>query len=374
MPGKGLSVNGEAKMSNERVRDVDLDTPALLLDAALLERNIARMAAFARQAGIHLRPHAKTHKSPQIAAMQIAAGAIGITCQKLGEAEVMADAGIDGILISNQIVGRHKIARLVNLARRTDVAVAVDDPRNVDDLSAAAVSAGVPLKVVVEVDVGMGRCGVQPGEPALQLAQLVRRSPGLAFVGLMGYEGHAVSIHDAEQRRQTASAALQLLVDTVELLQSRGLPVPVVSSTGTGTYDVGGRFPGITEIQVGSYATMDGAYREVGVPFDCALTILTTIISTPRDGVAIADAGMKSIATDHGLPKVLDIPDAEVVSLSEEHGRIALCGPTQPRPGDKIRLLPMHGCTTINLHDRFYVVRDGYLEAVWPVVARGRSQ
>jgi D-serine deaminase-like pyridoxal phosphate-dependent protein len=361
-------------MSNDRVRDVDLDTPVLLLDAALLERNIAWMAAFARQAGIHLRPHAKTHKSPQIAAMQIAAGAIGITCQKLGEAEVMADAGIDGILIANQIVGQYKIARLVNLARRADVTVAVDDPRNVHDLSAAATSADVPLKVVVEVDVGMERCGVQPGEPALQLAELVCRSPGLAFVGLMGYEGHAVSIRDAEQRRQTATAALQLLVDTVELLRCRGLPVPIVSSSGTGTYDTGGRFPGITEIQVGSYATMDGAYREVGVPFECALTLLATVISTPQDGVAIADAGMKSIATDRGLPKVIDIPEAEVVSLSEEHIRIALHGPTRPQPGDKIRLLPMHGCTTINLHDRFYVARDGYVEDVWPVAARGRSQ
>ena len=361
-------------MANRTVRDVDVDTPALLLDLTLLERNIAKMAAFAREAGVNLRPHSKTHKSPTIAAMQVAAGAIGVTCQKLGEAEVMADAGINGILISNEIVGSKKIERLMALARRADVMVAVDDAHNVADLSEAAVAAGLTLKVLVEVDVGMMRCGVQPGEAALALAERISQAPGLQFMGLMGYEGHTVSIRDADQRRQGATASLQLLVDTGDLLRRRGLAVSVVSSSGTGTFDIGGRFPGITEIQVGSYATMDADYREVGVPFECALTVLATVISTPREGVAIIDAGMKTIAPDHGMPKVVAVAGAEVLALSEEHGWIILSGPDRLQPGDKARLIPGHGCTTINLHDRYYVVRDGWVEDVWPVAARGRSQ
>ena len=361
-------------MASHVLRAIDLDTPALLLDLTPLEHNIAKMAAFARDAGVHLRPHSKTHKSPRIAAMQLQAGAIGITCQKLGEAEVMADAGIGGILVSNQIVGPLKIQRLVKLARRADVMVAVDDPRNVADLSAAAVAGGVTLKLLIEVNVGMMRCGVLPGEPALVLAELVRRSPGLEFKGLMGYEGHAVALRSADERQAAATPSLQSLVDTANLLRERGLPVEVVSSSGTGTYNIGGGFAGITELEVGSYATMDADYQAVGVPFECALTVLATVISTPQEGLAIFDAGMKSIAPDHGMPLVVDMPNAQVLVLSEEAGWLATTGPERPAPGDKVRLVPGHGCTTINLHDRYYVVRDGCVVDVWPVAARGRSQ
>jgi len=356
------------------MREFDLDTPALVLDAGALEQNIAKMAAFARDAGVHLRPHAKTHKSPRIAAMQLEAGAIGITCQKLSEAEVMVDAGIDGILISNQIVGPQKIRRLVELARRADVMVAVDDPRNVAELSAAAVAGGVTLKLLVEVNVGMMRCGVMPGEPALELARLVLHSPGLDFRGLMGYEGHAVALRTAEERQATAAPSLQALVDTAELLRAHGLTVEVVSSTGTGTYNIGGGFPGITELEVGSYATMDADYRAVGMPFGFALRVLATVISTPQEGLAILDAGMKSIAPDHGMPLVLDLPNAQVLALSEEAGWLTMPGPERLVPGDKVRLVPGHGCTTINLHDRYHVVRDGLVVDTWPVAARGCSR
>ena len=354
-------------MSNLHLSERDLDTPALLLDVAALDRNIARMAAFAHQAGVSLRPHCKTHKCPHIAAKQFAAGAIGVTCQKLGEAEVMAAAGIGGLLIANQIVGPAKIGRLVELARRSGIIVAVDDPYNVASLSEAASAAGVTLGVLVEVDVGMQRCGVQPGEPALALARCVLGSPGLRFDGLMGYEGHAVMIADPDERRLKATAALRQLVDTADLLRQAGVPVGIVSSSGTGTFDVGGGFPGVTEIQVGSYATMDGRYQSVGVPFEPAIAVLATVISTPQPGVTILDAGVKSISTDFGLP-------TGVSRLSEEHGWLVEGAEPQLRPGDKVKLLPMHGCTTINLHDRFYVVRDGQLEDVWPISARGRSQ
>lgn len=354
--------------------DRSIDTPALLLDVKALTRNIARMASFAAQAGVSLRPHAKTHKSPIIAARQLQAGAIGITCQKLGEAEVMAEAGIRGLLIANQIVGEHKIGRLLDLARRTEIMVAVDDPANVAALSAAASQAGVTVGVVVEVDVGMHRCGVGPGEPTLRLARQVVEAPGLKLGGLMGYEGHAVMIEDAADRRQVAAEALRQLVDTAGLLRGQGMAVEIVSSTGTGTFDTGGTFPGVTEMQVGSYATMDGRYLQVGVPFEPALSILASVISTPQPGLAIIDAGIKSISTDFGLPQVIDPQGAEVKRLSEEHGFVALPPGTHLRPTDRVRLRPMHGCTTINLHDRYVVLRDGVVEAEWPVAARGRSR
>jgi D-serine deaminase-like pyridoxal phosphate-dependent protein len=196
----------------------------------------------------------------------------------------------------------------------------------------------------------------------------------LELAGLMGYEGHAVLLDDAEERREKALPALELLTDTADLLRGHGIPVPIVSSSGTGTYDVGGRFPGITEIQVGSYATMDGRYRQVGVPFKPALSVLTTVISTPQAGVAITDAGVKSLTIEFGWPEVVGLPGATVDYLSEEHAKLSLTGDAQLQPGDRIELLPTHGCTTFNLHDEFYVIRGGIVEDIWPVAARGRSQ
>lgn len=361
-------------MTRQIKQKADLDTPALLLNAPVMEQNIAKMAAFARQAKVQLRPHCKTHKSPVIAAKQLAAGALGISCQKLGEAEVMAAAGLDNLLITNQIVGPHKIRRLVELVRQTEVIIAVDDARNVADLSAAAQEAGITIKALVEVDTGMHRCGVPPGEATLALAGTVCQSPGVEFAGLMGYEGQTIFINDATERRQKAAQALQLLVDTAELLRQNDIPVPIVSSTGTGTFDTGGGFPGITEIQVGSYATMDGRYRELGLPFECALTVLGTIISGPRDGMVIGDVGIKSMTVEFGLPHVIGVPGAAVAGLSEEHTKIKLNGPGHLQAGDRIELLPMHGCTTINLHDQFYVLRGDTVEDIWPIAARGRSQ
>lgn len=361
-------------MLNHSMRKTDIDTPALVVDGDILERNIARMASFAREAGVNLRPHCKTHKSSQIATQQIKAGAIGITCQKLGEAEIMAEAGIENLLVASQIVGNQKISRLVELSRQADVIVAVDDPRNVLDLSRFAVRAGITLKVLIEVDIGMGRCGVAPGEPTLDLATTVLRAPGLEFRGVMGYEGHTVMIEDPAERRCRATEALRLLIDTVDLLRANKVPVPIVSSSGTGTFDIGGHFSGITEIQVGSYATMDGRYHRVGVPFECALTVLTSVISTPRDRIVITDVGVKSLTIEFGLPKVVGIPDANVFYLSEEHAKIELPDGVHLELGEKIELLPMHGCTTFNLHDRFYVLRDDTVTDIWPVAARGQSQ
>jgi D-serine deaminase-like pyridoxal phosphate-dependent protein len=354
----------------------DIDTPALLLDLDLMERNIARMAETFRGLPAKLRPHAKTHKTPIIGQKQIAAGAIGITCAKLGEAEVMVEGGIRDVLIANQIVGSHKIRRLMSLAHHANMMVAVDDVRNVEELSQAAQVATVSVRVLVEVDVGQRRCGVQPGEPALILARQVASAPGLTFAGLMGYEGHLVFVPSLEERVHRVHTDLQALIDTVNLIESHGLPVEIVSAGGTGTALITGRLPRITEIQAGSYVFMDGRYKTIeGVDFDCALTLLTTIVSRPRPDRIIVDAGMKTLTHEFGLPRFKGRDDLELLSLSEEHGTVKLHDPSVIlRPGEKLAVIPSHGDTTLNIHDYYYGVRNGRVEVVWPIAARGKSR
>jgi D-serine deaminase-like pyridoxal phosphate-dependent protein len=355
-------------------RKSELDTPALCLDIEAVERNIRHMADTFCESPVRLRPHSKTHKSPMLARMQLEAGAIGITCAKLGEAEVMAAAGIKEVLIANQVVGPSKIARLINLAAYTDVIVAVENRDNVGELNDAAVGKGVRLRVLVEVDIGMGRCGVSPGQPALDLARLVTASPGLRLVGLMGYEGHSVMIPDPVERRKVTEASLSLLTGTADLLRSHDIPVEIVSSGGTGTYFITGEFAGITELQVGSYITMDRQYREaVGVDFDYGLTVLSTVVSVRGDDHAICDAGLKALTRDFGMPLVVDPAGWEMTGLSEEHGHLRRVDGPPLCVGAKVEIVPNHGCTTINLHNTYHVLRDGVLEALWPVAARGRT-
>lgn len=354
----------------------NIDTPALLLDLNLMERNIARMAEAFRSLPAKLRPHAKTHKTPIIGQKQIAAGAIGITCAKLAEAEVMVEGGIRDVLIANQIIGSHKIRRLVSLAHHADMMVAVDDAHNVEELSQAAHIAKVSLRVLVEIDVGQRRCGVQPGEPALALARQVASAPGLTFAGLMGYEGHLVFVPSLEERAHRVRTDLQALIDTVNFIESHGLPAEIVSAGGTGTALITGRLPRITEIQAGSYVFMDGRYKTIeGVDFDCALTLWTTIVSRPRPDRIIIDAGMKTLTHEFGLPRFKGRDDLELLGLSEEHGTVELHDPSVTlRPGEKLEIIPSHGDTTLNMHDYYYGVRNGRVEVIWPIAARGKSR
>ncbi|MGQ9553043.1 MAG: DSD1 family PLP-dependent enzyme [Anaerolineae bacterium] len=351
----------------------DLDTPALLLDVDVLEANIKQMARFFAGRPARLRPHAKTHKCAEVARRQLAAGAIGITCAKLGEAEALAGAASD-ILIANQIVGASKIERLVRLRQQIDVMVAVDSAENVEQLSAAASAAGVTLRILVEVEVGMGRCGVASPEAALALSRQVEAAPGLKFAGLMGYEGHAVMIPDYEQRKATAEKAMATLTQTKAYLEEQGLPVGIVSGGGTGTYNFTGAYPGVTEVQAGSYATMDGRYVTIVPEFRPALTVLATVISRPTSDRAITDAGMKVLSPEFGMPPVLRPQGLHTTKLSEEHGTLAGEGVTKLRLGDKVEVIPSHGCTTINLHDYYYVTQGERVVAVWPIDARGRAQ
>ncbi len=356
----------------------EVDTPALVIDADAMERNIARMAEFfaGRHAG--LRPHSKTHKSPVIAQKQLDAGAVGITCAKLGEAEALVEGGIRDILIANQIIGRQKIARLVGLARHADIAVAVDDPENAHQISDAAVAAGSSVRVLVEVNVGMDRCGVEPGAPALRLAEQIAQLPGLHFFGIQSYEGHLVMFKGHQAREERVREAIAPVIETRQLIESAGIPVTVITGGGTGTFDITSRIDGFDEIQAGSYVFMDASYGEVegpGAVFEPALYLWSTIVSRPTAERAVADIGLKTATSDHGFPVLADFRDSTTISLSEEHAKLRLEGEARElRSGDKVRFQPGHVCTTVNLHDRYVVVRNDVVEAVWPVAGRGRSQ
>jgi len=352
----------------------EIDTPVLLVDLDDLEYNIEKMAEHFRTTDKVLRPHSKSHKTPAIAHKQLAAGAIGITCAKLGEAETMADAGINDILIANEVVGPKKIARLMRLAQRCDIMVAVDSSANLDDLDAAAQAQSVQPRVLVEVNIGHNRCGAQPGENTVALARRATAAQNLHFAGIMGYEGHVVDLEDETEREEGARQCLQRLVDARADIEAVGIDVGICSSSATGDYYISTSFAGITEVQAGSYALMDAAYARLGLGFKNALSVLTTIANRPNEEQVITDAGLKTLTPEHGFPLVKGRPDLECHALSEEHGRLrALAGPcTDLGVGDLLEFIPGHGCTTVNLHDYLYVIRDGHLVEVWPVAARGK--
>ena len=353
----------------------ELDTPSLLLDADALDANIKRMAAFFAQRPAKLRPHFKSHKCTRIAHLQLQAGAVGITCAKLGEAEVLADAGIRDILIANEIVGPLKIARLLDLARRARPIVAADCADNVRMLSAAAVAAKLTLGVLVEVDIGMHRCGVEPGEPALALARLIASLPGLAFEGLQGYEGHAVDLRDEVERTDKIGAAVKSLVETRRLIERSGLKVRIVSGGGTGSYTITGDCPGVDEVQAGSYAAMDWWYNDIRPEFRQAMSILTTVVSRPAPDKAIIDVGRKGVGAEWGAPRVKGLAGAEVTGFtSEEHMTVRVPADAPLHVGDRLEIIPSHGCTTSNLYREFILHRQGRVTEVWPIEGSGKLQ
>ncbi|GMU23456.1 MAG: hypothetical protein AMXMBFR13_35340 [Phycisphaerae bacterium] len=350
----------------------DLETPLLLVDAPAMERNIRRMADFFRDRQCGLRPHFKNHKCTHIARRQVAAGStVGMTCAKLTEAEALADAGIDDLLIANQIVGARKLERLVRLARRVALRVAVDHSDQILALSAAAAGAGVTVGVLVEVDIGMGRCGVTPGEPALQRARQLVELPGVRFDGLQAYEGHLVSVADERERRRKVITAMQAALDTRELIERSGIPVGVISGGSSSTYTITGTLAGIDEIQAGTYVTMDAAYQHLAPEFEQALTVLARVISRPKPGVAVLDVGVKGVGHEFGPPRVKGHPEAEIPTfMSEEH--CVVRGAPDWKIGQVVELIPSHACTTCNLYRRVHVQESGRVIDVWPIEASGQ--
>lgn len=353
----------------------DADTPSLLVDLDALQENIRTMATFFAAKKARLRPHFKSHKCTRIARMQMEAGAVGMTCAKLGEAEVLADAGIRDILIANEIVGPLKINRLIALCARANPMVAVDSADNIRMLSAIASAAGVTIRVLVEVDVGMGRCGVSPGQPALELAKLVGSLPGLKFEGLQGYEGHCVDLRDADEREKQARASLKLMIDTRRLIESSGQRINIVSGGGTGTYDINGNTEGVDEVQAGSYALMDWWYTDIRPEFRQAMSILTIVMSRPRPNIAIIDVGRKGIGAEWGPPRLKAPHEGRVLGYtSEEHMTLEMHGQHDIAVADRMEIIPSHGCTTSNLYREFVVHQKGQIVGTWPIEGSGKLQ
>ncbi len=346
-----------------------LDSPQLLIDLDRLDANLRHLQQACHKTGVDLRVHFKSLKCGSLARYLADRGVRSFLAAKLNEAEVLADSGIRDILVANEIIGPIKLARLTRLAQRAHVRVCVDDASNVAEMGKAAREAGVTLDVLVEVDVGMSRCGVEPGEPALALARKVQAEPGLRFVGLQGYDGHLQMLPDRNEVKTRCLQGLERLVSTRRLIEQAGIPVTVVTGAGTGTWEYAAGFPGMTEVQPGSFLLMDCAYHAVRPEFDCSLSILATVISS-RPGWYVLDAGSKAISKDFGTPTIKDHNDEKVVKLSEEHTKVE-CG-NPPPVGTLREVIPAHCCATMNLHRQCVAVRQGRVEAFWPIEASGR--
>jgi D-serine deaminase-like pyridoxal phosphate-dependent protein len=352
----------------------ELDTPALLVDLDALERNITAMARDIAAAGAAWRPHTKALKTPAIAHRELAAGAIGVTVAKLGEAEVMAASGIRDILIANQIVGDIKTRRLAALCRQADLIVAVDSLENVRQLDDAARRQGTRPRVVVEVNTGMNRCGVDPVD-VVTLAHEVAACDGLRFVGVMAWEGHTMDIADPAERERAIREAVGLLVSAAEACREAGLPVEIVSCGGSATYLITASIPGVTEVQAGGGVFGDARYVDLGARVEPALTLMAQVISRPKPDRVIIDAGRKTIDPTARQPSVRGLAVTKPMGFSAEHGKIYLDTPCpEPRIGDRLEFGIGYSDQVVHLHEALYGVRGGIVETVWPVAARGKLQ
>ena len=351
----------------------EIDTPALVLDLDAFEHNLDSMAALLVPTGAKLRAHAKTHKSPVIALQQMRRGAVGQCVQKVAEAEALAWGGVPDILVSNEVVAPRKLARLLALSGISRVAMCVDGEAGAALAEQAAGAAGRRLRLLVEIDAGAGRCGVQPGPEAVALARRIAGSPHLEFAGLQAYHGRAQHQRRPEERAASIASAVEHTRRTVEQLRQQGLDCPIVGGGGTGTFLHEASSGVFTEIQAGSYAFMDADYaaNQDAPPFRQALFLLTQVMSTPRAGLVVVDAGHKAAPTDSGFPQVWQRPGLRYAGASDEHGNIAVEGGAAPKLGETLRLVPGHCDPTVDRFDWYVGVRRGRVECLWPVAARG---
>ena len=358
----------------------ELDTPALVVDLDVMERNLSRMADYCRRHQLRLRPHTKTHKIPELARKQVESGAAGITVAKLDEAEVMIDAGLDDLLIAYPILGSIKTRRLARLAERARLAVALDSVTAARDISAAVSERGTSVAVLVELDTGFERCGVANEVEALELAQIISSLPGLHFQGLMFFPGH---FGVAPEQRTVLRAEVNALLDRcLEAFARAGVPVEIVSGGSTPSGYESELFHGVNEVRPGTYIFNDR--NTVGVSAasldDCALSVLVTVVSTSVAGRAVIDGGSKTFSSDRyqaedgrGFGLIKEDPAAEIERFSEEHGHLNLSRSDRKyRVEERLLIIPNHVCSTVNLHDEIYGVRGDHVETVWPVAARGK--
>ena len=365
--------------------DLALDTPEIVIDLDIVKANIDRAAAAARANGVAIRPHTKTHKLPQIAHLQLEAGAVGVQVAKLGEAEVMADAGIGDILVGYPIVGEHKLARLADLAGRVAVSVTVDSDDVAAGISRTARERGLTIPVLVELDTGLRRLGLLPGPAAADFAVRVALLPGIELAGVFTHEGHVYtqSRDDGERERLTQEAC-RAAVETAEEIRSRGLSAPIVSVGSAGTFRFAVRCPGVTEVRPGTYVFNDRSQIAQGAATadDLAAFVVATVVSRPAPDRIVVDAGTKVLTSDRMLvadPRasfgwVLGHDDWDVVRLSEEHGVLEIPPDAEARIGDRLVIVPNHVCPTINLASAVTVVEGGKAGGRWPVAARGMVQ
>ena len=359
----------------------EIPTPALLLDLDAFESNITTMAAHLRARHKGFRPHGKTHKCPEVAKALIRAGAVGICAARLSEAEVFADFEIPGLLITTAVIGKHKIERAVALATKApDTMFVVDDRQNVRDLNDAAGMRKEPIKLAV--DLFFGRTGIPPGQPAVELAQLIDSLPNVTFAGLQSYDGAAAHTTPFDARSARTKTTMGKAVETKAMIERAGIACPLVTGGSTGTYRMDSENPGITELQPGSFVFMDMEYGQIGGPdgseyrdFKNAMTVVTTVVSRSA-GLAIVDGGYKAFATDRPFtPRPVGIEGVTYGWAGDEHGRLDVSQASRDvRLGDRIEFIPPHIDPTVNLYDSIYALRGDRVEAVWPIVARGKSQ
>lgn len=368
--------SGGAAVDRRGVSLTEVDTPALRLDIGRFERNVGRLSASLRRAGVAWRPHSKAHKSPELAKSQIAAGAIGVTCAKVSEAEVMVDHGIGSVLIANELPLRAKLDRVARLERRAEVIVCADAPTHVEIASAAAQALGVQIPVMVDVDVGLGRTGVRSAEAARTLAWLIERAQGLRFAGLMGYEGQLAG--PLETRQAMARERMGRLIDSARYIERDGLTVPILTAGSSGSFLTTAHIKGITEIQAGGACLMDLFYAEechlADEGYEYALTVVASVTSRPAPDQVIVDAGFKTMSNRGAVfPRAIGQPGLEVVSLSAEHGTARATGDAQRlRIGDRVEFVPAYSDTTTFLHDHFIGTRGTTVDHIIPLLARGR--
>ena len=350
-----------------------LDTPTLWVDLDILESNIQLLMDNFREAGVNWRPHTKGIKIPAIAHTMIDAGALGVTCAKPGEAEVMAAAGVRDILIANQVVGAQKYARVAALQRHAEVKIAVDNTATLAELGAAAEAIGVEIPVIVELNVGMNRAGVEPGTAVVALAGAVQEQDGLRLAGLMAWEGHTLSVEDPDERAQAIQGCIGQLAASAQACRDAGLPIEIVSCGGSGTMDVTMHQPEVTEIQAGGAIFGDATYQMWGVPTDPALFGQAVVTSRPAPDRIITDAGFKTLPGMERQPKAVGLENVVNIAASAEHGVITLSEPNKSvQVGDVLDFIVGYGDATVFLHDAMYGVRNGIVETVWPVSGRGK--
>ena len=355
----------------------EIDTPALLLDLDKFERNATRISSFLREHGVGWRPHSKAHKSPQIARRQMELGAHGIICAKPSEAEVLVDYGIPSILIANEQGRREKYDRIARLNRRAEVITCADNPVHVEMAAAAGIAAGQDIPMLVSIDVGMDRTGAMPGQPVRDLARLITETKGVTFKGVMGYEGHLLTIWPLEEKERQSRDAMGRMINSVRLIERDGIPVEIVSGGGSGTYMTSGLVEGMTEIQAGGGCFLDRFYGEechMEDEFEYALTVVSTVTSRPIPERGIMDAGFKTMSDgESGRPRPIDRPGMTLEYLSAEHGNLKLEPEAQSlRIGDRIEWILGYSDTTTFLHDHFVGLRNDRVTAVIPLLGRGK--